>query len=1132
MRFEVGEHIYVREATHEFLNWCRNNLILDNPEYYKKERMGRWCGNTPKYIYLYERNGGDVIIPFGCVADLMHRFPAYTFMSRIRPRDSFNYNSTINLYSYQEKAVTEALNARNGVIVMPCGSGKGLPVDAKICTPTGWKRNGNLQIGDMVVGSNGKATRVTGIFDRGKVDAYKITFSDGVTTVCDKDHLWTVQKQSQRAESGNWFVENTENIYKHYQNMKCRSQKLYIPIVEPVDFYGYENYRNIDPWLLGFLLGDGCFQKSMITMSTSEDDLLQKVIDIIGKDYEALEWLTHKQKYDWRFCGGYVLHNIETLGLKCKHSYEKFIPKEYLFAPVNVRLKVLQGLFDADGHISNGMTYEYSTSSKQLADDFVFIVESLGGTAKVKEIIPTYAYNGEKRVGKKSYRIFFKLYKFKPFTSAKHSAAYQERTHYNKAYRIIKTIEPCEPIISRCIMVDASDQLYVAEHFVVTHNTQCALELISRIGLKALWLTHTQDLLNQSMNRAKSVFGCSGYGTITGGKVNIGSGLTFATVQTMSKLDLRKYRDTWGCVVVDECFPADTLIATKNGQKKINDLLRGDLVASYNRDNEQIEFKPVVSTFKLIPRDLLKVTMNDGTVINATGNHPFFVKNSGWVCAREMERGDYVMQLVRQGVRRNKETVDNKSKNKKTRLRLLLSGLCISRNTSETRMDGRAQSKVCGAYEKNQCRISRSNHRTNDKKKSNEKPRNKSKGVSAIERDRTQTKFTWRERHRDNKTARNACERNFKKPDRFNDFCGISNSNKSGEGFWISNLLQGRYSFGGADDSNRNRRRLALFIKKTGARQKERTIIKWIRVDSIEIQKSTSDGTFGGLCSDGYVYNIEVADNNNYFANGILVHNCHKAIGSPTKVMQFYKVLSNLSCRYKFGLTATPKRADGLEASMFALIGGIICEIGRDAVEDTTCPVEVRTVETGYMPDLDMALAGDGTVNYAGLVDDMVHNENRFEVVMDFLASIKIGQPVLVLANRVEYLQRLCTTYKERQIGEAICLSAMGNSKSSKQARKQALKALNDGELDCLFATYQLAAEGLDCPNLRYVVFATPEKNERVVEQASGRVARKAEGKDVGIVIDFVDSFGMFRGWAKKRENIYRKLGYAVNDIY
>jgi len=811
MRFEVGEHIYVREATHELLNWCRNNLILDNPEYYKKERMGRWCGNTPKYIYLYERNGGDVIIPFGCVADLMHRFPAYTFMSRIRPRDSFNYNSTINLYSYQEKAVTEALNARNGVIVMPCGSGKGLPVDAKICTPTGWKRNGNLQIGDMVVGSNGKATRVTGIFDRGKVDAYKIIFSDGVTTVCDKDHLWTVQKQSQRAESGNWFVENTENIYKHYQNMKCRSQKLYIPIVEPVDFYGYENYRNIDPWLLGFLLGDGCFQKSMITMSTSEDDLLQKVIDIIGKDYEALEWLIHKQKYDWRFCGGYVLHNIETLGLKCKHSYEKFIPKEYLFAPVNVRLKVLQGLFDADGHISNGMTYEYSTSSKQLADDFVFIVESLGGTAKVKEIIPTYAYNGEKRVGKKSYRIFFKLYKFKPFTSAKHSAAHQERTHYNKAYRIIKTIEPCEPIISRCIMVDASDQLYVTEHFVVTHNTQCALELISRIGLKALWLTHTQDLLNQSMARAKSVFGCGGYGTITGGKVNIGSGLTFATVQTMSKLDLQKYKDTWGCVVVDEC---------------------------------------------------------------------------------------------------------------------------------------------------------------------------------------------------------------------------------------------------------------------------------------------------------------------------------HKVVGSPTKVMQFYKVLSNLSCRYKFGLTATPKRADGLEASMFALIGGIICEIGRDAVEDTTCPVEVRTVETGYMPDLDMALAGDGTVNYAGLVDDMVHNENRFEVVMDFLASIKIGQPVLVLANRVEYLQRLCTAYKERRIGEAICLSAMGNSKSSKQARKQALKALNDGELDCLFATYQLAAEGLDCPNLRYVVFATPEKNERVVEQASGRVARKAEGKDVGIVIDFVDSFGMFRGWAKKRENIYRKLGYAVNDIY
>lgn len=260
----------------------------------------------------------------------------------------------------------------------------------------------------------------------------------------------------------------------------------------------------------------------------------------------------------------------------------------------------------------------------------------------------------------------------------------------------------------------------------------------------------------------------------------------------------------------------------------------------------------------------------------------------------------------------------------------------------------------------------------------------------------------------------------------------------------------------------------------------------------------------------------------------VVVDECHKAVGSPTKVMQFYKVLSNLSCRYKFGLTATPKRADGMQKAMFALLGNVIFEVQKSEVINTTCPVKVEFVDTGYTPDLNVVLSGDGTLNYASLVDDMTHNKDRFEAVMQFLASVPANQQIMVLANRVEYLQGLCKEYKERQIGDAICLSAIGNSKSAKQARNQALNALNTGELDCIFATYQLAKEGLDVPNLRYVVFATPEKDETTVMQAAGRVGRKAEGKEVGTVVDFCDSFGMLTGWKKKRMKIYRKAGYEL----
>lgn len=46
--------------------------------------------------------------------------------------------------------------------------------------------------------------------------------------------------------------------------------------------------------------------------------------------------------------------------------------------------------------------------------------------------------------------------------------------------------------------------------------------------------------------------------------------------------------------------------------------------------------------------------------------------------------------------------------------------------------------------------------------------------------------------------------------------------------------------------------------------------------------------------------------------------------------------------------------------------------------------------------------------------------------------------------------------------------------------------------------------------------------------QSAGRVGRKAEGKEFGTVIDFIDDFGMYNGWAKKRKGYYKKLGYTV----
>lgn len=84
-------------------------------------------------------------------------------------------------------------------------------------------------------------------------------------------------------------------------------------------------------------------------------------------------------------------------------------------------------------------------------------------------------------------------------------------------------------------------------------KTQMGIALVKQFGKRALWLTHTKDLLSQSKERAERYMDSNLIGTVTEGKVNIGQGITFATVQTMSHLDLSLYKDFWDVIIVDEC---------------------------------------------------------------------------------------------------------------------------------------------------------------------------------------------------------------------------------------------------------------------------------------------------------------------------------------------------------------------------------------------------------------------------------------------------------------------------------------------------------------------------------------------------------------------------------------------------
>ena len=260
------------------------------------------------------------------------------------------------------------------------------------------------------------------------------------------------------------------------------------------------------------------------------------------------------------------------------------------------------------------------------------------------------------------------------------------------------------------------------------------------------------------------------------------------------------------------------------------------------------------------------------------------------------------------------------------------------------------------------------------------------------------------------------------------------------------------------------------------------------------------------------------------FFTTVIVDEAHHAVGTPTKLMMFWKVISRIKARYKFGLTATPQRSDGLTPCMYALIGPKAYEVKREDVEYTTCPVDVIVKQTPFKPNLDKILMPDGTLNYPKFITEItLDDERNKQIVTDVVAA---NGSSLVLTDRVEHIDKLV-----RMINDAgkrtIGLSA-AVSKAAKEQRRSAIERLMRGDVDVLVATFMLAREGLDIPSLRNVFFATPQKNDSAITQAAGRVARKADGKERGIVWDYEDAFSVLKRWQLLRNRVYKRQGFTL----
>lgn len=243
----------------------------------------------------------------------------------------------------------------------------------------------------------------------------------------------------------------------------------------------------------------------------------------------------------------------------------------------------------------------------------------------------------------------------------------------------------------------------------------------------------------------------------------------------------------------------------------------------------------------------------------------------------------------------------------------------------------------------------------------------------------------------------------------------------------------------------------------------------------------------------------------------IIVDECHHCVGTPTKVMQFYKILTNCNARRKYGLSATLSRGDNLMRSVYSIIGKKLHTITKREVGSKIIKAKHIKVDIGLDYSMRDYCDSDGTINYTKLITLLSDNEERNDIICEKIMNLySLGKKQLVLCHRISQIKTLT---------EKISKFCKVNSITGRVSQKD-----RDYDGDVIVATYALAKEGLDIPTLDVVHFATPQKDKAIVKQSAGRVERNVEGKEQPIVMDYVDiNIDYCNMCYRKRLNILKK---------
>lgn len=382
------------------------------------------------------------------------------------------------------RRILDTLNKENrlGIYVGFAGTGKAMPKDTLIPTPDGEKLLGEIKVGDFVFDRKGHPTKVLGVYDRGVRRCFELTFSDGRKTRCCDEHIWPCYTSKKNLKN----LTLQEMMEKGIRISAKSGGRFRMPINGCVEFS--EKELPVHPYILGVFLGDGCCKERYLTLSSNDLPVVEKVAKLLNATAEKLS----ENNYSWRFMkGGKAITTKEVFddiaSWVMRGSNEKTIPTDYLHGSRDQRIALLQGLFDTDGSVScksNGLA-SFSTTSSELYAGVSYLLRSLGlststsskavcrgrikqnGTCSTDYVVRTHLKPDQFDV---CFSLPRQIEKLKlVFGTFKRPSKCTERV----ALTDVREIEPCEQV---CILVDNPEHLFLANDFLVTHNTHRAIE--------------------------------------------------------------------------------------------------------------------------------------------------------------------------------------------------------------------------------------------------------------------------------------------------------------------------------------------------------------------------------------------------------------------------------------------------------------------------------------------------------------------------------------------------------------------------------------------------------------------------------------------------------------------------------